>query len=372
MRIIISQHTTFTWGPGSMLTSYLKNCKELLLINHPFDNVIDKPSFYQVFKDGNMELNNKVGSTHRPIISYLKDFFTTISIVLRQKQKYDLFIGIDPLNAFAGLILKYLGKTKRVIFYPIDYSPTRFENKLLNWFYHYIELYCAKHSDSVWLSVRHFDVFVQKGVDKKKCIITPNQVEKIFQEDMIDRLKAPRIAYIGNLSSEKGIDLIIDSMPEIIRSIPQAKLIIIGRGPEEKKLQQKIKENNLENNVIMTGFIESRDEALEILSKCTIGVSPYQIDKEEYTGYGFAAKLVEYVACGLPVITTIYWKELEEDGFGLMINYSTKELASAVIKLLKDKDFYSKCRISCYKQAQKHYYKNVYDMAFSTINMKMS
>lgn len=369
-RIVISQHTTFTWGPGNMLSSYLRGCKELLFIHHPFDIKVNEPSFFEVFNGGELKVRQTVGSTYRPVLSFLKDFLLIFRIVLQQKQKYDLFIGIDPLNAFAGLILKYIGKVQTVIFYPIDYSPTRFNNKFLNWVYHYIERFSAKHSDRVWFLTRQvLELFLKKGADEKKCLLTLVQVEKIYYNKVIDRFKNPTIVYLGGLYPEKGVDLILDSMQGIIQHIPKVKLLIIGTGPEEEKLREKIKKNNIENCVEMKGYIESHNEALEMLSKCTIGIAPYIVDKAQYTGYGFGAKILEYLACGLPVVIT-RWKEIEDRGLGIVIDQSAEELTNAVIKLLNDESLYTKCRDSAYEAAKEQLYENVFDKAFASLNLK--
>jgi len=369
MKIIISQHTAFTWGPGSMLSSYLKSSKKLLHISHPFDTKIDEPSFYQLYEDGLLTEEEKIGSTHTPIISYIKDFLITLFLIFKQKEKYNLFIGIDPLNAFTGLILKFFNKTDKVIFYPIDYSPIRFKNKLLNRFYHYIETYCVKRADSIWfLAQGLIDVFVENGANKDKCILTPIQIEKIYRNDLGQRFENPKLVYMGGLFPEKGVDLIVDAMPKILQKIPNIELIIIGGGPEEKNLQQKIKQLDIQKNIQMVGFVESRDETLKLLSECSIGIAPYVVDKDKYTGYGFGAKTIEYFSCGLPVIIT-EWQEIEQQNLGLTIKQSADDLANAVIILLSDKPLYEKCRSSCYDRAQEHYFKNVYDRAFATMGI---
>ena len=182
-KVIVSSHTVFNWGPGEMLTLYLKNNKELLSIRHPFCVKVDQPSFYELYYDSQKIEEKTISKTYPELISYHNDFIVTIRLVLNQKKKYDLFIGIDPLNGFIGLILRHLGKVDTVVFYLIDLNPTRFENKFLNFLYHKLEKFCFKYSDSVWcLTEKIKNTIASQGVNQNKCIYTPIQTEWVSEK----------------------------------------------------------------------------------------------------------------------------------------------------------------------------------------------
>ena len=63
-----------------------------------------------------------------------------------------LFIGSDPLNTLAGILLKRLGlrRFRSIVYYSVDYSPVRFKSGLLNRIYHWIDRMAVKGSDAVW------------------------------------------------------------------------------------------------------------------------------------------------------------------------------------------------------------------------------
>lgn len=352
-----------------MLALYLKNCKELLFIHHPFESKVNEPSFYQIFKKGEKTSEKKIGKTHKQFFSFLKDFLVILYVVFKQKSQYDIFFGIDPLNAFAGLVLKKLKKVRVVIFYPIDYSPIRFKNKFLNWVYHRIETTCAKNCDYVWVLVqKHMDLFVTKGADKKKFCLTPVQVEKIYYSNS-DKIKNPIISYIGTLRPEKGIELIIDCIPLTLKKIPHVKFLFIGGGPLEEYLRSKIKENNCEKSVQILGHVPSREDAMSKLSESTIGLAPYVVKEGLYTSFGYGAKILEYMSCGMPVIAT-HWKKIEEDGIGLTINYDANELANAIEHILLDENLYNRCRAKSYEKIKDHHYEEVFGNAFESIGIQ--
>ncbi len=58
--------------------------------------------------------------------------------------------------------------------------------------------------------------------------IDPGQVKARFQVGPID----PTILYVGDLSDRYGPDLLVKAMPAILRNHPQARLIVVGDGPQ--------------------------------------------------------------------------------------------------------------------------------------------
>lgn len=65
------------------------------------------------------------------------------------------------------------------------------------------------------------------------------------------------ILYIGRLSQDKGVINAVAAMKDIVKKIPDARLIIVGSGPEERSLKKYAKDNNLEKNIIFTGKIDN-------------------------------------------------------------------------------------------------------------------
>jgi len=60
--------------------------------------------------------------------------------------------------------------------------------------------------------------------------------------------------YLGRLAWEKNIEIIIDAFKTISSEIHNPKLVIVGNGPEKKKLEEYVKINSLENRVVFAGF----------------------------------------------------------------------------------------------------------------------
>src|SRR5690242_9728914 len=107
-------HTIFGFGSTTLLARFLSaRSSDFLEIRHPFERFRFEPSTSIEYSNG-VQISRIVFPRIKapmPII-YLKDCLATIWAVTRSKRRFDLFVGVDCLNAAAGLILKKIGLCK--------------------------------------------------------------------------------------------------------------------------------------------------------------------------------------------------------------------------------------------------------------------
>lgn len=63
------------------------------------------------------------------------------------------------------------------------------------------------------------------------------------------------ILFLGRVAEEKSIDVIMDNMPLVFKSIPNAKFLIVGDGPSKSDLEEQAKKLKIDDRVIFTGKI---------------------------------------------------------------------------------------------------------------------
>jgi glycosyltransferase involved in cell wall biosynthesis len=105
------------------------------------------------------------------------------------------------------------------------------------------------------------------------------------------------ILTVARLHKYKGLEYLIEAMRFLQDQIPEAKLYILGKGPEEENLQNLVKKLSLEGKV---EFIEKAIPNYEmpfLYGECDIYVQPSIIEP-----YGIA--VLEAMACGKPVVGT--------------------------------------------------------------------
>ncbi len=111
----------------------------------------------------------------------------------------------------------------------------------------------------------------------------------------------PLIVFIGTLFDFSGLDGFIREFPEITRQVPEAKLLIVGNGPQYSKLKQIIAELNLEKQVIMTG-LQPYQTMPYYINMATVCINPFLDTKA--TRDIFPGKIIQYLACGKATVAT--------------------------------------------------------------------
>ena len=102
------------------------------------------------------------------------------------------------------------------------------------------------------------------------------------------------IGHIGRFTYQKNHDFLLDVFLEVIKVIPEAKLMLIGIGELKSKIIERIKKNHISNKVI---FLEKIDNVSEILQVMDLFALP-----SRFEGLGIA--LIEAQAAGLKCLVS--------------------------------------------------------------------
>ncbi|MBU2564066.1 glycosyltransferase family 4 protein [Patescibacteria group bacterium] len=144
------------------------------------------------------------------------------------------------------------------------------------------------------------------------------------------KLDGDVIISAGRLEPWKGMDLLVDIFPDLLKENANFKLLVIGRG----SLSDKIKGKNIE--------LIDRVPHEELMGYFKSGFA-FVLN----TGYeGLSHILLECLAMGLPVITTNVCgnpEVIENNVNGILVEYNNKEdFKEAILKLYKDKELRNK------------------------------
>jgi glycosyltransferase involved in cell wall biosynthesis len=108
------------------------------------------------------------------------------------------------------------------------------------------------------------------------------------------------LVHHGILHPNKGNDVIIRALPEILRECPCLRFLLIGDGPEMQRLRSLVKELNLEKTVIFTGWLPRLADVNCALNAGDIGlVMRLGMETDHFAMTG---TLIHNLACGLPVL----------------------------------------------------------------------
>ena len=142
------------------------------------------------------------------------------------------------------------------------------------------------------------------GVKEEKVRIIPNGInlnefdkESEKENYLLSNLKKQRkyiIGSIGNLHKRKDHLTLIKAMIKVVKSFPNAYLVIIGEGDERFLLEKTLKANELEKNVSLLGF---QPNVFSLIKNFDLYVHP-----SKYEPFGIA--ILEAMAARKSVIAT--------------------------------------------------------------------
>ena len=144
------------------------------------------------------------------------------------------------------------------------------------------------------------------------------------------------IVFIGTVYDFAGLDNIIIKFETLKKKIKNIKFVIVGGGRDFNRIRSLVARRNLQSEIILTGFKPQKD-LYKYISLADICVNPFLVNY--VTNRILPTKILEYFACGKPVLSTPLHgtKELllhEEVG----IVYSTsEEFVETLSSLLLDK-----------------------------------
>ncbi len=156
----------------------------------------------------------------------------------------------------------------------------------------------------------------------------------------------PRVMTVLNLIREKGTDVLLDAFARL--GVPDARLIIVGRGIEGDNLQAQARALGVEDRV---DFLGLRDDVQDLLRDADVFVHPARWD--EAFGYSVA----EAMASGCAVVSTDRGalSELVEDGVsGLLVPAEDPAaMATAIARLLHDREEAARLGAAALERARK-------------------
>ncbi|ELB27267.1 TPA: glycosyltransferase family 4 protein [Enterococcus faecium] len=281
--------------------------------------------------------------------------------------KIDIIHCHSPIG---GAISRLVGKTNNV---KVIYTAHGFHfykgAPLINWMLYFpIEYYLSKYTDQLIVInqedyVRARKLFPIKnvhlvhgvGVDIKKIenIEIDRQQKKLELKILNEQIV---LLSIGELNDNKNHELVIDCLKDF--NNVNFKYLICGDGVLKEKLQEKIKQYDLEDKVELLGY---RTDILELLKICDFFIFP---SKRE----GLPVSIMEAMACRVPVIGSKIRgnSDLIQDNInGFLFSLDDrKEFIQIITKfLLKeyDEDDLNFIKENAFKSVQNYSLKNVLD-----------
>ena len=291
-------------------------------------------------------------------IRYVLSTLLTTIFILRLNKKYNIIISSSDF--WPDLIPAYFYKLKNKIVWVSSFyllAPNPFASKGVhlgferyrNIFYRIsqfisIKLIVAK-SDLLLtctsIVIEKFEKFYYKKRKLHSHLIFGGvEVNDFIREMRNAYLNSSEydydVVFMARFHPQKGPLEMLDIWEILIQERPDLKLAMIGDGPLYEKISAKIKIKKLENSVKLLGFLDGRDKD-SIFLKSKVFAHPVIYD----TG-GLAP--MEAMVFGLPAVSFDLdgLREVYPSGMLKVSQFSKKEFAETLIKLLDNKALWKK------------------------------
>ena len=378
-------------GPPQDLYRYLKTrAKEVVFIEQPqsychditptmtvcLNGVEQKPIRFPMFWFPYNTARADIQQTPLPYIAFkIRDVLSTAYFMLRLGRRFDLYVGVEAINAIMGIWLRRFKVAKQVVYDVIDYSPKRFDNAKLNGIFHAMDRYCAHRSDWAWVqSDRVKPMRLKLGAKADRICAHILKLSgfgddvSCLKVDSKENFDPYRLIFVGTIHPTDGVDCLVEAMPRILEKVPQAKLTIVGYGNDFPKLRDRVQDMGLNNNIEFMGLIGNPAEVEGLLASSALGIVPYKKDDLSLKHFNDPSKPRLYLGCGLPMIITDVpevAKEIHRRKAGLIIDWTPAALADAVVSLLTDQAKLAEFRANSLKMAEDFTWDKIFSDVFS-------
>ena len=170
-------------------------------------------------------------------------------------------------------------------------------------------------------------------------------------------IKKEFILSVGRLAEKKGIKYLVMAMKHVIKEFSEAKLVVVGDGPERNNLEILAKKLNLGRNVIFVGGIENR-QLPKFYATADLFVGPSIIAKSGDTE-GLGVVFLEALASGTCVVGSNVGgipDVIEHNKTGLLVRQKDPEqLSNSIIRLLRNEKLRKSLALNGQRRVKKIY-----------------
>ena len=181
---------------------------------------------------------------------------------------------------------------------------------------------------------------IYQGTEVKLFTPDPERKTEAWKRYPVPKDASPVLGCVGTFEERKGQPVLLDAVPRLAQgSLPNVHLILVGEGPDEQMLKEKVNTMGLENHVSFFPFTREPIYVFERIDALVLS----SLYKE-----GLPNVLLEAMSMKIPVVSSRMAgvPEIVKNGeTGYMVEPGdVAQLTDAIEKLWSDKETYAKMR----------------------------
>lgn len=280
---------------------------------------------------------------------------TRLVLKILREERYNLILVRSFV--FDGLLAAYISKRRRIPFAFIVSSPPEQDYEALKidprrpplWDY----LLKRLSSFAVYRLLPHADLVLpisevmmerlaRRGIEESKMMPYPNGVDVDLLSDGDGtavrnqyRLGQSKVViYIGSLARSRQLHVLLQAFAQVAKK-RDAKLLMVGKGSDERDLRQRAAALGVGESIIFTGQVPHATIP-GLIAAADIGVSP--VPPLSFYKASSPSKPLEYMAMARPVVASEeiprHKEILENSGGGILAPFSPEAFAAAIVELI--------------------------------------
>jgi phosphatidylinositol alpha-1,6-mannosyltransferase len=176
---------------------------------------------------------------------------------------------------------------------------------------------------------------ISNGVDLQRFVPRPRRQDLLARYDLVGRRV---LLTVGRLYARKGMDRVIESLPEVLRVLPDVRYLLVGDGSYRAELERLAVACGVRDAVVFAGAVEDA----ELIDHYALADGFIMANRELPDGdtEGFGLVFLEANACGIPVIAGKAGGSVDavtDLVNGLVVDGDrTQEITAAILRLFQD------------------------------------
>ncbi|HEX3042926.1 MAG TPA: glycosyltransferase [Solirubrobacterales bacterium] len=172
------------------------------------------------------------------------------------------------------------------------------------------------------------------GVPPERFVFIPNGTDLSFsgRDVAAGEPEVPTLASIGRLERYKGHHRVLEAFPQVLEQRPEARLLIVGKGPYEDELRRRVEELDLTASVEVTSVPPGDPEGMAAL----LGGVSLVVLMSEFESHPLVALEAAAARRRLLVADAGGLSEIAADGFGraIPLDSTAEQIAAAALEEL--------------------------------------
>jgi glycosyltransferase involved in cell wall biosynthesis len=242
-------------------------------------------------------------------------------------KQFDVAIGYLENNPVYFCVDK-VNAHKKIGFIHNDYDRLGMDPDLDIKYFNKLDSIVTVSEGCVEILKKRFPLYNDK-IELMFNIVSPNVIKKMSIEEIDLQRSGIKITSVGRLHYQKGFEMAVEACEMLVRNGYRVTWYVVGEGEERNKLEQLIRDKNLEKVFILVGL---KENPYPYIRQCDIYVQTSLYE-------GRCLTITEAKILNKPIVSTnfkVIYDQIDNEINGIVVNQDSTSIYEGIKKLIDD------------------------------------